>query len=453
MGGVDGSRHVGLTEWGALHRQSVSNSIAGIILHCREPPLRAIVCLLRRSKQRYYSITDGWCGKPLQRQIGMDRFEIDRRAFMRRLAAAIAGTAECSSGVTLADPISTAPAPTGNRLTTPPATNDGMVVSARARGLAFGCGINGPGLLDSALLAAHVRESGMCVPIGQGAWGQTHPGPATWDFAVMDRMWGWAQSAGLPMRGTHLVWHSNMPAWFASNVTPENATQYMRDHIFAFVGRYKGQLHSWNPVNEAVLPADGRRDGLRDTPWMKLLGPQYIAHAFTFAAQADPSATLVYNEFGIEEDSAAADRKRQSTLLLLRNLKQQGVPIHALGMQSHIASNSVINAIKLTAFMNAVAALGLKIFITELDVKDQALPSDVATRDAGVAAQYHSFLTTVLTHPAVNTVIVWGLSDRLTWLSEQAPRKDGLPVRVLPLDDQLRRKPAWTAVVNALSGR
>jgi len=103
--------------------------------------------------------------------------------------------------------------------------------------------------------------------------------------------------------------------------------------------------------------------------------------------------------------------------------------------------------------MNAVAALGLKIFITELDVKDQALPSDFALRDAGVAEQYHAFLTTVLAHPAVNTLILWGLSDRRTWLSGQAPRNDGLPVRVLPLDDQLQRKPAWTAVINALSRR
>ena len=164
----------------------------------------------------------------------MDGFEMDRRAFMRQLAAAVAGTAECSSGATLAAPICATPPATGN----PPATNDGMVVPARARGLVFGCGINGPGLRDSALLAAHMRESGMCVPIGEGAWAQTHPGPTAWDFAVTDRIWGWAQSAGLPMRGTHLVWHSNMPAWFASNVTPANATQHMRDHIFAFMGRY-----------------------------------------------------------------------------------------------------------------------------------------------------------------------------------------------------------------------
>src|SRR5580693_2181856 len=114
--------------------------------------------------------------------IRMGRFEIDRRAFMRQLAAmaAVAGAAEFSSGRTLAGQIGATPPPTGNLPVTPPATNDGMVVSAHARGLAFGCGINGPGLRDSALLAAHVRESGMCVPIGEGAWAQTHPGPAQW---------------------------------------------------------------------------------------------------------------------------------------------------------------------------------------------------------------------------------------------------------------------------------
>jgi endo-1,4-beta-xylanase len=67
-------------------------------------------------------------------------------------------------------------------------------------------------------------------------------------------------------------------------------------------------------------------------------------------------------------------------LQLLQNLKRQGVPIHALGMQSHIASTSVIDATKLTDYMNAVAALGLKILITEVDVTDQALPSGVVTR-------------------------------------------------------------------------
>lgn len=383
-----------------------------------------------------------------------ERSLIDRRTFMRQLAtvAGVAGTAACSSASVITGPASTT-LPPNNPPVTPPTGNDGMVVSARNRGLAFGCGVNGLALLDSALLAAHTRESGMLAPIAQGAWGQTHPGPSSWDFTIIDAMWQWAQSVSLPMRGTHLVWHQGLPSWFAANVTPANAAQYMRDHITAFLGRFKGQFHSWNPVNEAVLPGDGRPDGLRNSAWMQLLGPQYIAQAFTFAAQVDPTATLVYNEFGIEEDTPAADRKRQFTLQLLTSLKQQGVPIHALGMQSHIAANSVINVSKLNAFMNAVAALGLRIHITELDVKDQSLPSNIAARDAGVAAQYHTFLSTVLAHPAVNTVIIWGLSDRLTWLSGQAPRADGLPVRVLPLDDQLQRKPAWTAIVDALNGR
>ncbi|MBV6522795.1 MAG: Endo-1,4-beta-xylanase Z [Gemmatimonadaceae bacterium] len=378
--------------------------------------------------------------------------ELDRRAFIRQLAVLAGGaaTAACSAGVVTGPrgfpPDTTPPV-------TPPTSLDGMFVSARARGLTFGCGLNYAGLSDAALLAAHTRESGMVVPIAQGAWNQTHPGPSTWNFSVMDDLWSWAQSVHLPMRGTHLVWHQALPAWFSANVTSANASQYMRDHIQAFLGRYKGLFHSWNPVNEAVLPSDGRPDGLRNSPWLQLMGPQYIPQAFNFAAQVDPSATLVYNEFGIEEDTPLADRKRQFTLQLLQSLVQQGVPIHALGMQSHIAANSAIDASKLTAFLDAVAALGLRIFITELDVKDQTLPANIAARDAGVAAMYHTYLSAMLAHPAVSVVITWGLSDRLTWLTNQAPRPDGLPVRVLPLDDQLQRKPAWTAIVNSFTGR
>lgn len=378
--------------------------------------------------------------------------ELDRRSFVLQLTAlaAMAGINACSSGGASAI---VGPSPSPSPSPNPSPTNDGMVVSARARPIDFGLGINGAGLRDTSLMAAHGRESGMVVPIAQGAWAQTHPGPTTWNFTIMDGMWQFAQSLSLPMRGTHLVWHSNLPPWFATTVTPANASQYMQEHINTFLGRYKGLFHSWNAVNEAVYPPDGRPDGLRNSPWMQLLGPQYIPQAFAFAAAVDPSATLVYNEFGIEEDTPAADRKRAATLQLLQSLKQQGAPVHALGMQSHISATSTINAAKLTAFMNAVAALGLKIFITELDVSDQFLPADIPTRDAGVAAQYHTYLQTVLAHPAVTTLIIWGLSDRATWLSTQAPRADGLPVRPLPLDAQLQRKPAWSAVVAALQNR
>lgn len=375
--------------------------------------------------------------------------DINRRSFLRSLAAgavASASVAACSPGVATVIATRPAGAPT-------PESGDGLVVSARARGVLFGCGVNAETLRQTDLLAAHARESGLVVPMGLGPWRATRPRPDAWDFRVLDAMWTWAQSVALPMRGVHLLWHQNLPYWFANTVTKTNAEQYMREHITAFMTRYRGSLHSWNPVNEAVFPADGRADGLRNSEWLQLLGPEYIHMAFAMAAEADPSATLVYNEFGIEDDTGAADTKRRHTLELLTGLRRQGIPIHALGMQAHVGVSYTFNADVLRSFMDAVAALGLEIYITELDVKDQLAPASIEARDAAVAAKYREFLDLVLAHPAVTAVMTWGLSDRITWLSRQAPRADGLAVRPLPLDDQLQRKPAWSAIRDSLSGR
>ncbi|MBV6522794.1 MAG: Endo-1,4-beta-xylanase Z [Gemmatimonadaceae bacterium] len=331
--------------------------------------------------------------------------------------------------------------------------NLGLRDFANARGLVLGTGVDSRTLRDNDLLAAHAAESGMVVPLAEGQWEDTHPAIDTWDFRTMDRVWRFAQTVNLPMRGTHLIHHASLPPWFYTDVTPANAAQVMEQHIVAFLGHFQGLFHSWNVVNEAVFPVDGRPDGLRNSPWMQLLGPQYIDMAFTFASQVDPTAVLTYNDFGCEADTSNADMRRAYVLQLLQNLVSAGVPVHALGLQAHLYANTPLSATKLTNFMNAVQNLGLGIFITELDVSDQSLPADHETRDAAVAAKYYEFLQIVLPHPAVSTVVIWGLSDRITWLSHHAPRKDGLPPRVLPLDADLQRKEAWLSIANALRGR
>ena len=370
--------------------------------------------------------------------------ELDRRQFIRSAAllTAIGGLAACGRAAHATGPVPV----------TPPATRDGIRFVAANRGLLYGAAVGAANLADQDLLGAHVRESGLVVPMGLGSWSVTRPSPTTYDFTRLDAIWDWAQSVSLPMRGIHLVWHQNLPAWFAATVTPSNALQVMQDHINTVMARYRGKLQSWSPVNEAIFPPDGRADGLRVSPWLQLLGPGYVAQAFRFAAAADPSAFLIYNEFGIEDDTPAADLKRAQTLQLLESLVGAGVPIHGLGMQAHLDAANRTNPGKLRAFMDAVAALGLKVLVTELDVKDRSLPADIPTRDAAVAAKYHEFLQPVVAHPAVTTIITFGLSDRNTWLTRQAPRSDGLPVRPLPLDQNLQRKPAWTRIVDALNG-
>ena len=84
--------------------------------------------------------------------------------------------------------------------------------------------------------------------------------------------------------------------------------------------------------------------------------------------------------------------------------------------------------------------------VTEFDVRDQLLPASVVARDAAIAAHGRAWLDAVLPNPAVLGVLSWGLSDRASWLNTSFPRPDGLKQRPLPLDEDLNRKPLWTAM-------
>ena len=142
--------------------------------------------------------------------------------------------------------------------------------------------------------------------------------------------------------------------------------------------------------------------------------------------------------------------KRRAILGLLKRLKAKGTPIHALGIQAHLRGDSLdFDPQSLRQFLKEVAALDLKILITEMDVNDSKLPADIQRRDRIVAGVYEDYLSVALDEPAVIAVITWGLSDRYTYLSEFFPRSDHQPVRPLPLDTNLQPKLAWNALARA----
>jgi endo-1,4-beta-xylanase len=183
-------------------------------------------------------------------------------------------------------------------------------------------------------------------------------------------------------------------------------------------------MHSWDVVNEAIAVYEGQPLGLRKTPWSELLGPDYIEIAFRAAAKADPKALLVYNDYGLEYDTPEDEAKRTAVLKLLKHLKSKGVPIQALGIQSHLEGH-------------------------ELDVNDQKLPANPAVRDRIVAAIYEDYLSAALSEKAVTTVVVWGITDRISWLSTKNPRADGAALRPLPLDANFKPKLVWNAIARA----
>jgi len=321
---------------------------------------------------------------------------------------------------------------------------------AGAKGLIYGAASQYRHLSSNSEFAAcFVQECGMLVPENELKWKTLRPKPDRFDFTPGDRMAEFACTHNLLLRGHTLVWHhrASLPGWFKDKVNGKNAEQILINHIKTVAGHYAGKMHSWDVVNEAILPSDGRADGLRKTRWLKFLGPNYIDIAFHAAAEADPQALLVYNDHQLEDDKPQHEAKRTKVLKLLERLKSRGVPVQALGIQSHMGANirKRFTGKKLRGFLRDVASLGLKILVTEMDVIEKQ-PLDVTARDRLIAGVYEDYLTVVLDEPAVIAVVTWGLSDHYTWLSNYAPRKDGKSVRPLPLDANMKRKLAWNAI-------
>jgi endo-1,4-beta-xylanase len=261
----------------------------------------------------------------------------------------------------------------------------------------------------------------------------------------------------MKVRGHNFVWHEAIPSWFAGTVNKENAQKFLVDHIHTVGGRYKGKIHSWDVVNEAIWIKDGRADGLRSSsPWFELLGPGYIDLAFRTAREVDPSALLTYNEYGIEYDNEEEEKKRAATLTLLRRMKAENVPLDALGIQSHIRATSKDGFGKgLAELRDGARALGLQVFVTEMDVNDDAVEADdIAERDRIVAGVYRDYLTKVLEGPEVKAVLTWGATDKNSWLNTRNIRKihpDRLQ-RPLPFDSDYAATPAFFAMRESFDG-
>lgn len=321
---------------------------------------------------------------------------------------------------------------------------------AARKGVLYGAAALSQHLSQSrAYSTVFARECGVLVSQNELKWRALRPSRETYRFAGADRLLSFAQAHRLAFRGHCLVWHIDNPVWLPEALKSENPVKLFESHIWNVVSRYRGRMHSWDVVNEAIRVRDGRDDGLRETIWLASLGPSYIERAFHIAAEADPSAILVYNDFDIEFADRTATRKRHALQRLLERLKGKDVPIHALGIQAHLEPSYPFDSAILTQTLDWAAGLGLRVFITELDVDDHRLPRNIKQRDKAVADIYRTYLDAALAHPAVALVATWGLSDKYSWLNDPYFRRAAWTARPLPLDAYLHRKPAWQAMAQA----
>jgi endo-1,4-beta-xylanase len=261
-----------------------------------------------------------------------------------------------------------------------------------------------------------------------------------------------AQGAGLAMRGHNLLWQNAkwLPNWvngydFGANPA-KSAEALLTEHIRAEIGHYANHIHSWDVVNETI---DQHTGLMRQTVLTKALGDRVIDFAYHTARAAAPDAQLVYNDYMSWGQGDAAHRS--GVLRLLERLKKDGVPVDALGLQSHISAGEAADTRAWSAFLDEVTGMGYALLITEFDVDDKRLPSDIAARDRAIADYARGYLDQTLSYRQLGDVLTWGLVDRYSWLQNDPARGDHLAKRPLPYDDRYQPAPLRQAIAQAFA--
>lgn len=342
---------------------------------------------------------------------------------------------------------------------------------ARKNGRRFGSAVaSTPGRTDQGSIqnARYMElikaECGIVVPENEMKWQTVRPGPDTFDFSRMDTIAAWAKQNDMALRGHTLLWHR--PQWFpdwlnaydyGANPVAE-AERLLTDHIRAVTRRYRGQIQSYDVVNEAI---DHDRNAPIQTSLSRALGsPEAVIDlAFHTAREELPDAQLVYNDYMSWEPD---HRKHcDDVLRLLEGMMKRGTPVDALGIQSHIEIFAIDPATGVgpylerewRRFLDEVTGMGLRLLITEFDVKDRALPANVRERDQKVAEFSRRYFDLMLEYgDHLDDILAWGMTDTFNWLQyfEPAERPDGLPVRGTPYSSDYEVKPLRTAIAEQL---
>jgi endo-1,4-beta-xylanase len=299
-------------------------------------------------------------------------------------------------------------------------------------------------------------------------WQRIHPQPDQYNWEPADSFIAFCEKNQMAVIGHCLVWHSQTPIWVfrgtASETSPttpadevrpnmfgrgrrggnftgpsatrEELLQRMRDHIHSVVGRYKGRIKGWDVVNEA-LSEDGK---LRDNPfgpWLRIISEgnenkkyDFIEYAFRYAHEADPNVELYYNDYGLETSKAKCD----GAVAIVKHLKSNGIRIDGVGIQLH-GSLTHPSAEGLEYAITSLAAAGVKVMVTELDIRtrtrgyrgaDISRINRQSTRDSNadaaetqkkLADKYAEIFAVLLKHKKdVTRVTFWGIYDGASWI-------------------------------------
>ena len=260
-------------------------------------------------------------------------------------------------------------------------------------------------------------------------WGVVEPTQGQFSWTDADNLMAFAEQHGQLVRGHTLLWHNQLPNWLTTGVangtiSDARLRQLLHDHIHTEVGRYRGRIWQWDVANEFFAntfdSSPPLPDGISSGDfWVQHLGEGIIADAFRWAHEADPRALLFYNDFNIAGEDGT-NLKSDNVYKWLQTMLDQGVPIHGVGNQGHQDTQYGFPT-QMTQDLQRYAGLGLKVAITEADVRTFVNNStqQVPTDHLATFAQPYEFsqmMQACLAVPQCISFTVWDLSDAVSWV-------------------------------------
>jgi endo-1,4-beta-xylanase len=267
----------------------------------------------------------------------------------------------------------------------------------------------------------------------------TEPERNLYTFDEGDALVTFAKAHNMQVRGHNLVWYMALPTWLTTgHFSRDELMAILHEHIVAEVPHYRGQVNIWDVVNEAIS-SDGT---LRNSIWLRGIGPDYLDLSFRWAHEANPQARLFYNDYSGE----GLGQKSNAIYTLIKGMIQRGVPINGVGLEMHVSLEAYPHPQDVLANMKRLAALGLEVQITEMDVSVQNNPRPMQAKFDTEAQIYRDMLSTCLTVKRCTAFVMWGFTDRHSWI----PGATGHPDAPLIFDVAYRPKPAFFALVDVL---
>jgi endo-1,4-beta-xylanase len=300
--------------------------------------------------------------------------------------------------------------------------------SLRALGARIGMHIGSaiiPQDLDTPTWAAvAASQFSVYTPGNEMKWQIVEPEQGVFDWSGADRLVAFAEANRARVRGHTLLWHNQLPTWLTTGVangtiSAAQLKQLLHDHIFTEVGRYRGKIWQWDVANEFFLDADPSGINPNDF-WVSNLGAGIIPQAFRWAHEADPGALLFYNDYNIAgEDGTNA--KSDAVYAWLQEMLADGVPIMGVGNQGHLDTQYGFSGQRFQADLERYASLGLKVAITEADVRTfvNNATDQVPTDNLALFAQPYEFgqmMKAAIAVPNVISFTVWGFTDADSWV-------------------------------------